>query len=128
MELLRRPYLSKLQLKPSLIWGKTWTSKPKQYSKLTLNSTKANRCHGSQCQVHKIQEKNPESIKGKQPLSYKGRQIRFTADLSTETRQVSRKWQDNIQPTEWEKHPAKNIFHPVSLSLGIEGERKFPDK
>ena len=64
----------------------------------------------------------------KKSLTYKGREIRFAADLSTETWQARKEWQDifsvlnqkNIQP---------RILYTARLSFKIEGDIKsFSDK
>ncbi|KAF0885459.1 LORF1 protein, partial [Crocuta crocuta] len=66
--------------------------------------------------------------KDKRSLAYKGGHIRLGADLSTETRQARREWQEifnvlngkNIQP---------RILYPARLSFRIKGEIKnFLDK
>ena len=63
-----------------------------------------------------------KAARGKKSLTYKGRQIRFAADLSTEPWQARKEWQDifnvlnrkNLQP---------RILYPTRLSIKIEGER-----
>ena len=69
-----------------------------------------------------------EAARDKQALTYKGRHIRVVEDLSTETSQAIREWQDifnvlnrkNIQP---------RILYPARLSFRIQGEIKiFPGK
>ena len=44
----------------------------------------------------------------KRSLTYKGRQIRFAADLSTETLQARKEWQDIFNVLNQKKHAAKN--------------------
>ena len=57
--------LFKLQMKTSLICGRTQTSRSKTHRELPLNSTKADHCQGiSQSNLQNIQRKNPESSKG----------------------------------------------------------------
>ena len=77
---------------------------------------------------YKDKERILKAARDKQALTYKGRHIRVEADLSTETWQARRKWQEilnvmnrkNIQP---------RILYPARLSFIIEGEIKaFPDK
>ena len=80
--------------------------------------------------IHKIfrQRKNHESTKRKKSLTYKGRQIRFTADLSTEIWQARKEWQDIYNMLN-QKNMQPRIFYPASLSFKIEGEiKRFPDK
>ena len=82
-------------------------------------------------QIHKIlrQGENHESSKGKKKsLTYKGRQMRFAADLSTETWQARKEWQDIFNALN-QKHMQPRILYPARLSFKIEGETKsFPDK
>ena len=60
-----------------------------------------------------------KAAREKKPLTYKGRQDRFAADLSTETWQARKEWLDifsvlnqkNIQP---------RILYPAMLSFKIE--------
>ena len=64
----------------------------------------------------------------KKSLVYKGRQIRFAADLSTETWQARKGWQDIFNVLNW-KNIQPRILYPARLSFKIEGEIKcFPDK
>ena len=64
------------------------------------------------------QERIMKAEREKESLTYKGRQIRFTADLSTETWQARKEWQDifnvlnrrNMQP---------RILYPARLSFKI---------
>ena len=60
-------------------------------------------------------------------LTYKGRQIRLAADLSTETWQARREWQD-IFNVLMGKHAAMKLY-PATLSFRMGGEIKsFTDK
>ena len=81
-------------------------------------------------QIHRThrQGKNSESSEGKKSLTYKGGQIRFAADLSTETWQARREWQDTFNVLKGENMQPR-ILHPARLSLRAEGDRKsLPDK
>ena len=49
-----------------------------------------------------------KAAREKQSLTYKGRQMRFRAGLSTETWQARKKWQDILKCAESEKYAAKN--------------------
>ena len=70
-----------------------------------------------------------KAAREKKSLTYKGRQIRFAADLSTETWQARKEWQDIFSVLN-EKNMQPRILYPVRLSFKIEGEIKksFPDK
>ena len=71
---------------------------------------------------YKDKERILKAARGKRSLTYKGRHIRVVADLSTESWQARREWQEifnmlnrkNIQP---------RILYPAKLSFKIEGER-----
>ena len=64
----------------------------------------------------------------KKSLTYKRRQIRFAAELSTETWQTRKEWQDIFNVLN-QKNMQPRILYPGRLSFNIEGEIKsFPDK
>ena len=56
-------------------------------------------------------------------LTYKGRQIMFTADLSTETWQASKECQSIFNVLS-QKNMQPRMIYPARLSLKIEGEIK----
>ena len=61
-------------------------------------------------------------------LTYKGRRMRFSADLSTETWQARKEWQDIFSVLN-QKIMQPTILYPARLSFRIEGAIKsFPDK
>ena len=73
-------------------------------------------------------ERRLKAAREKQPVTYKGNPVRLTADLSAETLQARREWQDifkvlkgkNIQP---------RLLYPARISFKMDGEIKsFPDK
>ena len=69
-----------------------------------------------------------KAAREKKSLTYKGRQIRFAADLSTETWQARREWRDIFSVLN-QKNMQPRILYPARLSFTIEGESKsFPDK
>ena len=71
---------------------------------------------------------NPEGSKGKKSLTYKGRQIRFAPNLSIETWQARKEWQDIFNMLNWKNMQPKSHY-PARLSFEIEGEMKsFPGK
>ena len=64
----------------------------------------------------------------KQSLNYKGRQIRFVADLPTETWQARKEWQDIFNVLN-QKNMQPRILYQAKLSFKIKEEIKsFPDK
>ena len=69
-----------------------------------------------------------KAAREKKTLTYKGRQIRFAADLSTETWQARKEWQDIFSVLKW-KNMQPRILYPERLSFKTEVEIKsFPDK
>ena len=77
---------------------------------------------------YKDKEKILKAARDKRALTYKGRPIRLVMDLSTETWESRKEWQEifnvmnrkNVQP---------RILYPASLSFRIEEEIKvFPNK
>ena len=69
-----------------------------------------------------------KAAREKQSLTYQGRQIRFAADLSTETWQARKEWQDIFSGLN-QKNMQPRILYPARLSFKIEEEiRSFSDK
>ena len=65
---------------------------------------------------------------GKQQITYKGIPIRLTADLSAETLQASREWQDIFKVLK-EKNLRPRILYPARISFRFDREIKtFTDK
>ena len=64
----------------------------------------------------------------KQQITHKGIPIRITADLSIETLQARREWQDILKVMK-EKSLQPRLLYPARLSFKYEGEIKnFTDK
>ena len=73
-------------------------------------------------------ERIRKAAREKQFLTYKGRQIRFAADLSAETWQARNEWQDIFNVLN-QKNMQPRILYPARLSFKIGGETEsFPDK
>ena len=73
---------------------------------------------------YKDKEKILKAARDKRPLKYR----RVVADLSTETWQARKEWQEIFNVMNRKKYAAKNPY-PASLSFRIEGEIKvFPNK
>ena len=78
-------------------------------------------------QIPKIKRKSL-AARDKRSLTYMGRTIRLTADLSTETWQARKGWQDIFRVLN-EKNMLPRIRDPARLSFRIEGEIKsFQDR
>ena len=69
----------------------------------------------------KDKEKILKARSDKRSLTFRGRSIRLTADLSTETWQARKDWQ-NIFRVLNEKNMQARIEYPARLSFRIEGE------
>ena len=77
---------------------------------------------------YKDEERILKAARDKQSLTYKGRHIRIVADLSTETWQVRKEWQEIFNVMN-RKNMQPRILYPASLSFRIQGEIKvFPNK
>ena len=77
---------------------------------------------------YKDKEKILKAVRDKQALTYKGRHIRIAADLSTETWQAGKHWQEIFNVVN-RKNMQQKILYSTSLSFRIEGEIKlFPNK
>ena len=76
----------------------------------------------------KYKEQILKAAKEKQQITCKGIPIRITVDLSTETLQVRREWQDILKVMK-EKYLQSRLFYPSRISFKYEGEIKsFTDK
>ena len=71
----------------------------------------------------KDKEKILKATREKRSLTYMVRSIRLTADLSTETWQARKGWQDIFRVLN-EKNLQPRILYPARLSFTIEGEIK----
>ena len=68
-----------------------------------------------------------KAARDKRSLTYMGRNIRLTADLSTEIWQARTGWQDVFRRLNENRQP--RILYPARLSFRIEGEIKsFQDR
>ena len=79
---------------------------------------------------YKDKERILKAARDKHALTYKGRPIRLVTDLSTETWQARKEWQEisNVMNRKKKKMQLR-ILYPASLSFRIEGEIKvFPNK
>ena len=76
----------------------------------------------------KYKEKILKAAREKQQITYKGIPIRLTADLSAETRQARREWQDIFKVMKGKKLQPR-LLYPARISFRFDGEIKtFTDK
>ena len=76
----------------------------------------------------KYKEKILKAAREKQHITYKEIPIRLTADLSAETLQVRREWQDILKVMKG-KNLQPRLLYPARISFRFDGEIKtFTDK
>ena len=76
----------------------------------------------------KDKERILKAAREKQQVTYKGNPIRLTADLSAETLQARREWQDIFKVLKG-KNQQPNLLYLARISFKIDGEIKsFSDK
>ena len=76
----------------------------------------------------KHKERRLKAAREKQQVTYKGNPICLEADLSAETLQTRREWQDIFKVLK-EKNLQLRILYPARISFKIDGEIKsFTDK
>ena len=76
----------------------------------------------------KHEEQLLKASRGKQQITHKGIPIRITADLSIETLQARKEWQDILKVTK-ENNLQHRSLYPAKISFKYEGEIKtFTDK
>ena len=71
----------------------------------------------------KHKEQTLKAAKEKQQITHKGIPIRITADLSIETLQARREWQDILKVMK-ENNLQHRLLYPVKISFKYEGEIK----
>ena len=69
----------------------------------------------------KYKEKILKAAREKQQITYKGVPIRLTADLSAETLQARREWQDIFKVMKG-KNLQPRLLYPARISFRFEGE------
>jgi len=76
----------------------------------------------------KLKERIIKSAREKQQVPYKGNPIHLTADLSSETLQARREWQDIFKVLKG-KNLQPRLLYPARISVNTDGEIKsFSDK
>ena len=76
----------------------------------------------------KYKEKILKAAREKQQITYKGIPIRLTADLSAETLQARREWQEIFKVMKG-KNLQPRLLYPARISFRFDGEIKtFTDK
>ena len=76
----------------------------------------------------KHKEQILKAAREKQQITHKGNPIRITADLSTETLQARREWQDILKVMK-DNNLQPRLLYPARISFKYEGEIKsFTDR
>ena len=84
--------------------------------------------HINQINGDQTQRTNIKTSRENQQITHKGIPIRITADLSTETLQARREWQDILKVMK-EKNLQPRLLYPARISFKYEREIKsFTDK
>ena len=84
--------------------------------------------HINQINKHKTQRTNIKSSKGEKTNNTQRDSIRITANLSIETLQARREWQDILKVMK-ENNLQPILLYPASISFRYQGEFKsFTDK
>ena len=71
----------------------------------------------------KYKEKILKAARESQQITYKGIPIRLTADLSAETLQAKREWQDIFKVMKW-KNLQPRLLYRARISFRVDGEIK----
>ena len=66
-----------------------------------------------------------KATRTKRLLTYRGKPIRISSDLSTKTWQARKGWQDIFRALN-EKNMQPRILYPARLTFKMDGEIKFP--
>ena len=79
-------------------------------------------------EINQAQRKNIKSSKGKATCNIQGKPIQLTVELSAETLQTRREWQDIFKVMK-EKNLQPRLPYPAKISFRIDGDIKsFTDK
>ena len=83
--------------------------------------------HINQINKGQTQRTNIKSSKGKTTNNTQGNPIRITADLSVETLQARREWQDILKVIK-ENNLQPRLLYPARISFKYEEVKSFTDK
>ena len=120
-------------MKTSLKWGRNNHQSPRNPESPKQDKPKAkhSKTHINQLnndQTHTQKKQILKSAGEKQQITHKGIPIRITADLSIETLQARREWQDILKLMK-DKNLQPRSLYPARISFKYEGEIKsFTDK
>ena len=116
-------------MKTSLKWGRNNHPSPRNPESPKRNKPKVKhpKTHINQINKHQTQQ-ILKAAREKQQITHKGIPTRITADLSIETLQARREWQDILKVMK-DNNLQPRILYPARISFKYEGEIKsFTDK
>ena len=118
-------------MKTSLKWGKEIITQVQETQRVPNRiNPRRNTPRHILIKLMKIKHKEQllKATREKQEITHKGIPIKITADLSIETLQVRREWQDILKVIE-ENNLEPRLLYPARISFKYEGEIKsFTDK
>ena len=118
-------------MKTSLKWGRKLSPKSKKAQRVPNRiKPRQNTPRHILIILTKIKQKEQvlKATREKQQITHKGILIRITADLSIETLQARREWQDILKMMK-ENNLLPRLLYPARISFKYEGEIKsFTDK
>ena len=125
-----RKFLKRLQLKISPTWKRKQSIKSKRHRVPYRINPRRNTPRHILIKLTKTKHKERilKAAREKQQVTYKGNPICLTADLSAETLQARREWQDIFKVLKG-KNLQPRLLYPARISFKIDGEIKsFSDK
>ena len=115
-------------MKTSLKWGRKSSPRNPESPRQDKPKVKHPKTHINQINKDQTQRTNIKSSKGKTTNNTQGDSYRITADLSIETLQARREWQDILKVRK-ENNLKPRLLYPARISFKYEGEIKsFSDK
>ena len=111
-------------------WKRKWSIKPKRHRVPCRINPRRNTPRHILIKLTKTKHKERmlKAAREKQQVTYKGNPIRLTADLSAETLQAIREWQDIFKVLKG-KNLQPRLHYLARISFKIDGEIKsFSDK
>ena len=112
-------------MKTSLIWERNSKSSPGSTESPIQDKCKEKhaKTHINQTTKIKYKEQILKAAREKQQITHKGIPIRLTADLSAESLQGRREWQDIFKVMK-EKNLQPRLLYPARISFRFDGEIK----
>ena len=120
-----RKFLKRLQLKISPTWKRKQPNNPRVTKSPIWDKPKEKhtKTHINQTNKTKHKERILKAAREEQQVTYKGNPIGLTTDLSAETLQARREWQDIFKVLK-RKNLQPRLLYPARISFKIDGEIK----